>query len=305
MRAVALDLRQRADPRLHVSLRQLTAALDSARGNGVRVGIGLGASLLAPSQRCPRQLKAMPVFAGDVLDPQYSHGDVLVQVAGSDTGEVREAAERVLQKASDWRMRWQIDGFRAENRADDGRGLARNPFGFTEGFGNPSSQREAAQRMLVRDDSSEPDWAVGGSYQVVRIIRFATELWDQDSLGEQERIIGRRRGGRWLDGTPPGEEPNFTADPHGKMTPLDAHVRMAAPDRRSPPPLVRRSYSYDRGNGDTGLIFSCFQRDLATGFAAVQKRLAGEALAQYVLTVGGGYFFVPPAGEAWLRELIR
>ncbi|MFE2597051.1 Dyp-type peroxidase [Streptomyces sp. NPDC059396] len=198
------------------------------------------------------------------------------------------------------RVRWRIDGFRAANRVEGGRGLARNPFHFTEGFGNPAGERETAERTLVRAGQGEPDWAVGGSYQVVRIIRFATELWDKDSVHEQERIIGRRRDGRWLDGTPTDEEPNFAADPKGRLTPLDSHVRLAAPDRRNPPPLVRRSYSYDRGDGDTGLVFSCFQRDLAQGFEAVQKRLEGEAMAKYLLTTGGGYFFVPPPGDAWL-----
>lgn len=80
-------------------------------------------------------------------------------------------------------------------------------------------------------------------------------------------------------------------------------MRLAAPDRRDPPPLVRRSYNYDRGSGDSGLIFSCFQRDLATGFEAVQKRLEGEAMAKYILTTGGGYFFVPPPGDAWIDGL--
>ncbi|MFD5749778.1 hypothetical protein [Streptomyces sp. NPDC127033] len=56
---------------------------------------------------------------------------------------------------------------------------------------------------------------VGGSYQVVRIIRLATELWDKDSVEEQERIIGRRRNGRWLDGAPVDEQPNYRADPPG------------------------------------------------------------------------------------------
>ncbi|MEW2128711.1 hypothetical protein ACFWNC_28885 [Streptomyces sp. NPDC058369] len=65
---------------------------------------------------------------------------------------------------------------------------------------------------------------------------------------------------------------------------MDSHVRLAAPARRNPPPMVRRSYSYDRGNGDIGLIFACFQRDLVKGFEAVQKRLAGEAMAKCILT---------------------
>ncbi|MEV4969984.1 hypothetical protein [Streptomyces scopuliridis] len=69
------------------------------------------------------------------------------------------------------------------------------------------------------------------------------------------------------------------------------------------PGRVRRSYSYDRGDGDTGLVFSCFQRDLAKGFEAVQKRLEGEAMATYLLTTGGGYYFVPPPGDRWIDAL--
>ncbi|MFE4537752.1 Dyp-type peroxidase [Streptomyces scopuliridis] len=248
----------------------------------------------------PRQLAEMPAFAGDLLDPAGSHGDVLVQVAGDRAGEVRTAVERLLPAVPGWRERWRIEGFRAGNREEGGRGLARNPFHFTEGFGNPAGDRETADRALVRAGQGEPEWAVGGSYQVVRVIRLATELWDRDSVSEQERIIGRRRDGRWLDGAPTDEEPNFAADPKGRFTPLDSHVRLAVPDRRDPPPLVRRSYSYDRGDGDTGLVFSCFQRDLAKGFEAVQKRLEGEAMAKYLLTTGGGYYFVPPPGDHWI-----
>nr|WP_269801399.1 Dyp-type peroxidase [Streptomyces odonnellii] len=272
----------------------------SARTGGTTASLALGSGVFGVGGRSPRLLRLMPSFAGDLLDPAQSHGDVLVQIAGERAGDVTDAVERLLGVATGWRVRWRVEGFRADNRVEDGHGLARNPFHFTEGFGNPAGERETAERALVRDGQGEPDWAVGGSYQVVRIIRFATELWDKDSVHEQERIIGRRRDGRWLDGAPTDEQPNFAADPKGRLTPLDSHVRLAAPDRRNPPPLVRRSYSYDRGDGDTGLVFSCFQRDLAQGFEAVQKRLEGEAMAKYLLTTGGGYFFVPPPGDAWL-----
>ncbi|QHY93542.1 Deferrochelatase/peroxidase EfeB precursor [Streptomyces sp. S4.7] len=267
---------------------------------------GAGAALFEGAEvQAPRQLKVMPSLLGDLLDPALSHGDLLVWVAGEDTAAVRKAVESVKAVADKvgWAVRWAIDGFRAENRVEGGRGPARNPFHFTEGFGNPESEGEVADRVLVREGQGEPEWAVGGRYQVVRVIRFATELWDKDSVDEQERIMGRRRDGRWQDGAPVGEEPNFAADPKGRRTPLDSHVRLAAPDRRNPPQLVRRSYSYDRGDGDTGIIFNCYQRDLAKGFEAVQKRLEGEALAKYVLTTGGGYFFVPPPGDAWIDAL--
>ncbi|MDV9197062.1 Dyp-type peroxidase [Streptomyces sp. Wh19] len=301
------DLAGRKPPALKAALTRVQQSVAAVDRDGVDAWLALGSRVFAGgalggAQR-PRQLRAMPSSAGDLLDPAQSHGDVLVQVTGADKRAVQEAAERVVKQAAGWRVRWQVDGFRDENRVEDGKGLSRNPFHFTEGFGNPGTEREVADRAVVRSGQGEPDWAVGGSYQVVRIVRFATELWDKDSVREQERIIGRRRDGRWLDGTPADEQPGLAADPNGKVTPLDSHVRIAAPDRRKPPPLVRRSYNYDRGNGDSGLIFSCFQRDLATGFEAVQKRLEGEAMAKYILTTGGGYFFVPPPGDGWIDGL--
>ncbi|MFB7747593.1 Dyp-type peroxidase [Streptomyces sp. NPDC056132] len=302
-RMMALDLPDRVGARAAADVRALWQVVADADGRDVDVWLALGGSIFGQGVQRPRGLREMPSFAGDVLDPAQSHGDVLVQVVGPAADAVHAVAERIQEQAVAWRVRWQMDGFRPENRVEDGKGLALNLFHFTEGFGNPGTQRELADQALVRAGQGEPGWAVGGSYQVVRIVRFATELWDKDSVGEQERIIGRRRDGRWLDGTPTREEPNFAADPQGKLTPLDAHVRLAAPDRRNPPPIVRRSYSYDRGDGDKGLVFCCFQRDLVQGFEATQKRLEGEAMGKYLLTTGGGYFFVPPPNDAWTDAL--
>jgi deferrochelatase/peroxidase EfeB len=97
---------------------------------------------------------------------------------------------------------------------------------------------------------------------VIRIIRLATSLWDRDTVHEQERIIGRRRNGQWLDGTPSTERVVFATDLHGKRTPLDSHVRRAAPNPRTPAPMVRRSYNYNRASDDQWLVFSCFQSDV-------------------------------------------
>lgn len=166
------------------------------------------------------------------------------------------------------------------SRTEDGRGLARNPFHFTEGYGNPATAAELTARTSVTGGQGEPTWAVGGSYQVIRIIQLTTNFWDRDTLHEQERIIGRRKNGRWLDGTPADERAVFASDSDGKITPLDAHVRKAAPDRRHPPPLVRRGYNYHRSTDDHGLIFSCFQRDLTQGFEAVQTPTAGRSHGQ-------------------------
>ncbi|MFC5802177.1 Dyp-type peroxidase [Streptomyces formicae] len=305
MSVTALDLLTVGEPQIGQALRELVSAMAAAERATVRATLALGHSLFAVSRPRPRQLRAMPAFAGDVLDPLQTGGDVLVELSGHRGADVRTSTRVLIEAVPKWMLRWQLQGHRPDNRIHEGKSLARNPFHFTEGFGNPPTGREITERTAVRTDQGEPTWAVGGTYQVVRIVRLATELWDKDTVEEQVRIIGRQRDGRWLDGAPADEDPNFAADPQGRLTPLDSHVRLAAPDRRNPPPLVRRSYSYDRGNGDNGLIFSCFQRDLAKGFESVQKRLEGEAMAKYMLTTGGGYFFVPPLGGAWIDKAFR
>lgn len=303
---IALDAPEdsRVQKELAKTVANLTAVLPDLSPRAGHATLALGHSLFAKAGnagKAPRLLKPMPSFPGDVLDPGHSHGDVLVQLAADSRTAVQQAEQELTSSLADWTPRWRINGFRADSRTQDGRGLAKNPFHFTEGFGNPADQRTVDDRTLVRPDQGEPSWTVGGTYQVVRIIRLATELWDKDTVEEQEQIIGRRRDGRWLDGAAVQERAHFAADPQGKRTPLDAHVRLAAPDPRNPPPLVRRSYSCDHGNGDVGLVFSCFQCNLQAGFETVQRRLAGESMAKYLLTTGGGYYFVVPPGEEWVR----
>ncbi|MFG2961489.1 Dyp-type peroxidase [Streptomyces sp. NPDC048291] len=296
---LAIDEKHRAD-----ALGAACRAVAAVDGGQTAAWMAVGADGLPQSAIIPRQLKRMPSFAGDLLDSSSSHGDLLIHITAASARAVPDAASQALRALPQWDVRWHLDGHRPENHVQHGKGLARNPFHFTEGYGNPDTTAGITERAVVTADQGEPDWAVGGSYQVVRIIRLATDFWDRDTVHEQERVIGRRRDGRWLDGTPSTEQPAFAADPAGKITPLDSHVRKAAPDRRHPPPLVRRGYNYQRSTDDQGLIFSCFQRDLEKGFEAVQHRLQGETMTKYTLTTGGGYFFVPPPGESWLTALL-
>ncbi|MFF4985453.1 Dyp-type peroxidase [Streptomyces sp. NPDC001046] len=300
----SLDFTASGSGRANV-LRAAHQAITAIDGGDIAAWMALGEGALSSRTVRPRHMRRMPSFAGDVLDPAQSHGDLLLHITGSSARAVRQAAERTLRALPQQQVRWRADGTRPENRTEDGRGLSRNPFHFTEGHGNPPTAAETTERATVRAGRGEPSWAVGGSYQVIRIIRLATDFWDRDTVHEQERITGRRRNGRWLDGTPSTERAAFATDPLGKITPLDSHVRRAAPNPRTPPPMVRRSYNYDRGPDDQGLIFSCFQNDLEKGFEAVQRRLQGEAMAKYTLTIGGGYFFIPPPGESWLSALIE
>lgn len=279
---------------LDVTSRAQVLALLERLGDGVMVGLGASVFDKVGGVR-PRGLTAMPAFTGDVLEPGRSQGDVLLHV---EAGTAAQARRRARALVGDARVRWQLAGHRPENQVKAGRPLVRNPFGYTEGHGNaPAASGQAAGDVLIGRDQG---WAAGGAFLAVRVVRLARQLWDADDRAKQDRIIGRRPDGTWLDGRSSRAEPAFAADPDGAVTPLDAHVRMVNP--RTPdqprPRLLRRSWAYGagvtpQGQPDEGILFMAYQADFETGFARAQRRLDGEAMTPYLLAVGGGYFVVP------------
>jgi len=189
--------------------------------------------------------------------------------------------------------RWKVEGFLPDPAREGGAG--RNLLGFKDGTSNPDVHNNALMRRLIWT----PD---GGTFAVVRIVRNRVEFWDRVSRQEQELMIGRDKSrGAPLGRRAETDDPDYRDDPTGERIPLDAHIRLARPraaateDSR----IVRRGYNYSRGIDqagqlDMGLVFVAFQRDLERQFEAVQKRLAGEPLVDYVVPTGGGYFYLPP-----------
>ena len=283
-------------------LEERIAAVHEA--GAATVTVAVGASLFDErfglAGEKPRLLSSMPAFPNDVLSAADCHGDLLFQIGAPKAAHV-DAVLGDLEKVG-LKRRWRMDGFRQENtKTAAGLPSTRNLFGFREGAGNPDPADAPLMERLVWAEEGEPAWAAGGTYAVVRVIRFAVELWNRDPAARQEQIVGRHRSdGSPLAGGPEEARFDYTADPDGLTTPLDSHIRRADP--RTPASeqhrILRRSYSYRRGEGDQGLIFVCFQRDPEQGFAATQRRLAGEALDHYVLPFGGGYWFVPPTVAA-------
>ncbi|CAI8809097.1 heme-containing peroxidase/deferrochelatase [Pseudomonas sp. IT-P2] len=256
----------------------------------------------------PKRLVRMVGFPNDALEADCCHGDLSLQFCSNTADTNIHALRDIVKNLPDLLLvRWKQEGSvppQAPAKPGVPAQSARNFLGFRDGSANPdSNDGKAMDRIVwVQPGSDEPAWAAHGSYQAVRIIRNFVERWDRTPLQEQESIIGRVK----TTGAPMGashetEVPDYSKDPEGKLTKLDAHIRLANPRTAASQAnlILRRPFNYSNGvnkNGqlDMGLLFICYQSDLEKGFITVQTRLNGEPLEEYLKPVGGGYFFTLP-----------
>ena len=252
----------------------------------------------------PDQLVPMPRFANDyMVEEARSHGDLSLVVQADTQDAANHALRQVLRRTrGDLSVRWLREGFNTLDRsARPGTAPARNLMGFKDGTSNPDTTDAAAmdRHVWIQPDDGQPAWAVGGTFQAIRVIRMMVEFWDRTRLNEQEALIGRHRD----SGAPLGAERETDVPTFGDE--LTSHIARANP--RTPGSernlMLRRPFSYVGGvDGnsqlDQGLIFTCYQRSLADGFMTVQARLEGEALEEYIRPLGGGFFVVPPGPGA-------
>ncbi|WP_067700989.1 iron uptake transporter deferrochelatase/peroxidase subunit [Erwinia sp. ErVv1] len=257
----------------------------------------------------PLKLQPMTRFPNDALDARLCHGDLLLQICANTNDTVIHALRDIIKHSPDLlSVRWRREGFISDHAARSrGKETPVNLLGFKDGTANPDTADSGLMDSVVwvTKEQGEPAWAVGGSYQVARIIPFHVEFWDRTPLREQETIFGRvKHSGAPLGMQHERDVPDYASDPEGNITPLDAHIRLANP--RTPATqsslMLRRGYSYSLGVSlagqlEMGLLFVCYQQDLEKGFLTVQNRLNGEALEEYIKPAGGGYFFVLPGVE--------
>ncbi|MDN5748693.1 MAG: Dyp-type peroxidase [Pseudonocardia sp.] len=271
----------------------------------VSVGASLFDDRFGLADRRPTELVTMPFLANDRLDPDRSHGDLLISLQAGHIDTLQFALRQLMRRTREHLvLAWLVEGYGRGAGAASAAATPRNLLGFKDGTANLDAGDTALmdRHVWVGADSGEPRWAVGGSYQAVRIIRMFVEFWDRTQLVEQEAIIGRHK----ITGAPLGrhgefDDPGYADDPHGLRIPLAAHIRRANP--RTPETaenlILRRGFSFTRGFDragrlDQGLAFVSYQHSLASGFLAVQERISGEALEEYVQGQGGGFFFALP-----------
>ncbi|EKF04503.1 Tat-translocated enzyme [Tolypothrix sp. PCC 7601] len=276
--------------------------------DNLTVTVAVGASLFdnryGLSHLKPKHLITMTDFPNDALDASLCHGDLLIQFC-SNTAETNIHALRdIIKNFPDLlSLRWKMEGFLPPHTIKKlGKDTVRNLLGFKDGTANLDVNDNGLMNRVVwvQPNTDEPAWTVGGTYQVVRVIRNFVERWDRTPLQEQQTIIGRDKDiGAPLGMKHEHDIPNYKKDPKGKQIPLDAHIRLANPRQSESSLILRRGFNYSRGYDksgqlDMGLLFVCFQSNLEKGFITVQSRLNGEPLEEYIKPIGGGYFFALP-----------
>ena len=283
---------------------------DTIFPDNLTITVSLGSSLFDErfglAHLKPLKLQTMTRFPNDALDARLCHGDLLLQICANTNDTVIHALRDIIKHSPDLlSVRWRREGFISNHAArSQGKETPINLLGFKDGTANPdTADRPLMDNILwVGAGQGEPDWTHGGSYQAVRIIQFRVEFWDRTPLSEQQTIFGREK----HSGAPLGMQnehdvPDYSNDPDGEVISLDAHIRLANPRSAATQSslMLRRGYSYSLGVSQSGqlemgLLFVCYQHDLEKGFLAVQQRLNGEALEEYIKPVGGGYFFALP-----------
>ena len=249
----------------------------------------------------PAALTDLPPFPGDDLDPARSGGDLAVQACADDP-QVTFHAVRNLARIGRGAvvMRWSQLGFGRTSSTSRGQETPRNLMGFKDGTNNLKLEdRSALDEHVWVGRGSQPAWLRGGTYMVTRRIRMLIEAWDRASLDDQERTIGRRK----ESGAPFGGRGEF--DPvELRRTPVDAHIRLAAPAQNGGRRILRRGYSFtdgmdeELGELDAGLFFVSFQNDPAA-FVELQRRLAHfDALGEYIKHTGSALFACPPGARS-------
>ena len=284
--------------------------------SGLTITVGFGPTLFRDehgrdrfgiADRRPAALQPLPHFAGDDLDPARSGGDLCVQACADDP-QVAVHAIRNLARIGfgTVSVRWSQLGFGRTSSTSTRQSTPRNLFGFKDGTANIKAEERSAvdaHVWVAEGDDPGAGWLAGGSYLVARRLNMAIEVWDRQSLADQEGFIGRTKAeGAPLSGGREHSRPDFTSTgaDGSPVIPVDAHVAVVHPDHNGGARMLRRGYNFVDGSNplgglDAGLFFLAFVRDPRSQFIPVQERMSRhDAMVEYLRVTGSALFAVPP-----------
>ncbi|WP_433876870.1 Dyp-type peroxidase [Sinomonas atrocyanea] len=250
----------------------------------------------------PEWLRPLPAFGIDRLRPEFSGGDLLLQIAADDPVTVAHASRMLLKDARSFAsVRWVQRGFRRAYGSTPTGTTMRNLFGQVDGTANPVPGTPGFDEVVW----SGQGWMAGGTGAVVRRIHMDLDGWDALDPTGKEASVGRRLvDGAPLTGGSEHDEPDFSATtPLGFPAIADySHVRRARGEQPAAPSerIFRRGYNYDDTPvGDdvsnSGLLFISFQADVDRQFVPIQRRLDElDLLNRWTTPIGSAVFAIPP-----------
>lgn len=271
------------------------------------------------ADRQPKALRDLPHFPADILDPARSGGDLCIQACADDpqvaVHAVRNLARLGFGTVS---VRWSQLGFGRTSTTSTSQSTPRNLFGFKDGTANVKAEETEALTDHVwvgAGDDAAAAWHVGGSYCVARRINMTIELWDRQTLGDQEAFVGRTKdSGAPLSGGDEFTEPDFAMPGSNDqpIIPANSHVALVHPSAHDGARMLRRGYNFVDGSDplgglNAGLFFLAYVRNPDTHFTPVQLAMAkNDALMEYLKTTGSALFAVPPGAKPgeWVGQAL-
>lgn len=254
----------------------------------------------------PPALAPLPAFAGEQLEPSSSGGDICVQACADDPQVTFHAIHLLAGlAASDARLRWIQHGFHSTPRGSAQ--TSRNLVGFRDGTNNIDAADAATMNRFVW--ARDPAWMRGGTYLVARRIQIVFPGWDQLSVREQERIIGRYKASGAPLGARHEHDPVDLAAVDGRgnpLIPIDAHIRVASRHTNGGQRILRRGYSFasgvtpgalDHGGHqiDGGLFFIALARDPRRQVVPLLRKVSTrDAISTFTVHTASAIFACPP-----------
>ena len=263
------------------------------------ITVGFSPNLLSKiGAEPPSGFGELPDFKIDRLTPEYSDGDILIQVSSDDPISLFYASRALTRDTQEFaKPRWSQQGFSNAAGVTPVGHTQRNLMGQIDGTDNPVPETELFNKQVWIE--AGPAWAVGGTQLVLRRIQMNLDTWDRLSTDSKEGVIGRKLS----NGAPLGKQnetdlPDLSAeDENGmKVIPPYAHIRKAAgkPEQQ----FFRRPFNYEVPGFEAGLLWTAYCADIATQYVPIQTALDdGDLLNLWTTPIGSSVWILPKGFE--------